>query len=104
MQSQTSAAQNRHTHNSGAANFGCDPNETLRNAYNAAFDEMELGWQWGVSPFRELQRHADERARIHAYLSAQRPHLLKAYDGDFLWMRFVKQRPTLTANWKSRAI
>jgi hypothetical protein len=77
MQSQTSTAQNR------SINNGIDGSETLRNAYNAAFDELELGWHWGVSQFRELQRHADERSRMHAYLSAQQPHLLKVYEVDF---------------------
>lgn len=77
MQSQTSNAQNRH------ANQSIEASETLRNAYNAAFDELELGWHWGISQFRELQRHADERSRMHAYLSAQQPHLLKVYDVDF---------------------
>jgi hypothetical protein len=77
MQSQTKSAQNRHLCN------GIDASETLRNAYNAAFDELELGWHWGESQFRELQHHADERARMQAYLSAQQPHLLKAYDVEF---------------------
>ncbi len=77
MQSQTSAAQNHNLHN------GIDACETLRNAYNAAFDELELGWHWGVSQFRELQHHADERSRMQAYLAAQQPHLLSASDVDF---------------------
>ena len=77
MQPQTHTAQNRHTSHS------IDASETLRNAYNAAFDELELGWHWGVSQFRELQRHNDERSRMQAYLSAQQPHLLKVYDVDF---------------------
>ena len=60
-----------------------DTSEPLRNAYNAAFDALELGWHWGVSQFQELQHHADERSRMLAYLSAQQPHLLKAYDVEF---------------------
>jgi hypothetical protein len=60
-----------------------EASETLRNAYNAAFDELELGWHWCESQFRELQRHSDERSRMQAYLSAQQPHLLKVYDVDF---------------------
>ena len=77
MQYQTSTAQNRHS------SQGTATSETLRNAYNAAFDELELGWHWCESQFHELQRHADERSRMQAYLSAQQPHLLKAYDVDF---------------------
>ena len=77
MQSQTSSTQNRNINNS------IDTSETLRNAYNAAFDELELDWHWGVSQFRELQHYADERSRMHAYLSSQQPHLLKVYDVEF---------------------
>lgn len=80
MQSQPSTSQNR---NFSPVNNGIDASETLRNAYNAAFDELELGWHWCESQFRELQRHADERSRMQAYLSAQQPHLLKVYDVDF---------------------
>ena len=80
MQSHTSTHQNRAA---SPSNNGLDASETLRNAYNAAFDELELGWHWGVSQFRELQHHDDERSRMQAYLSAKQPHLLKAYDVDF---------------------
>lgn len=80
MQSQTSNPRNR---NANKPSNGIDASETLRNAYNAAFDELELGWHWGESQFRELQRHADERSRMQAYLFAQQPHLLKVYDVDF---------------------
>jgi CRISPR/Cas system-associated endonuclease Cas1 len=66
-----------------SATSGSAASETLRNAYNAAFDELELGWHWCESQFRELLRHDDERTRMQAYLSAQQPHLLKAYDVDF---------------------
>ena len=69
--------------NLSPASFALDASETLRNAYNAAFDELELGWHWCASEFRELQRHADERSRMQAYLSAQQPHLLKVYDVEF---------------------
>jgi len=77
MQFLISTPQYRHS------NHGSDDSETLRNAYNASFDEPGLGPHWGVSEFRELQRHADERSRMHTYLSAQQPHLLKVYDVDF---------------------
>ena len=80
MQSQTNPAQNRNVNN---LSNGIESSETLRNAYNAAFDELERGWHWGVSQFRELQCHADERSRMQAYLSAQQPHFLKVYDVDF---------------------
>ena len=80
MQSTHSATRGR---GSNQMSHISDASEPLRNAYNAAFDELELGWHWGVSQFQELQRHADERSRMLAYLSAQQPHLLKAYDVEF---------------------
>ena len=69
--------------NANSAGYAHEASETLRNAYNAAFDELELGWHWCESQFRELQHHADERSRLQAYLSAQQPHLLKVYDVEF---------------------
>jgi hypothetical protein len=53
-------------------------------AYNVAFGELGLRWRWDLETFRELQRIADERNRIGAYVENQQPHLLKAYDKSFL--------------------
>ena len=81
--STTTDRSNCHANPASHAAPASEASETLRNAYNAAFDELELGWHWCESQFRELQHHSDERSRMQAYLSAQQPHLLKVYDVDF---------------------
>ncbi len=48
------------------------------HAYRAAFDELGLSWQWdpatwGAGP-----------AGLRAYLEQEQPHLLRAYDAEFL--------------------
>jgi hypothetical protein len=58
--------------------------EIQRNAYNAAFNELGLGWYWDSDTHHRLQSSTDERERIRVYLQAQHAHLLKAYDADFL--------------------
>ena len=54
------------------------------DAYNLAFDELELDWHWDQSILDELAGIASEKERIGAYLRAHRPHLLKVYDADAL--------------------
>ena len=59
--------------------------EIQRNAYNAAFYELGLRWHWDSETYVELQRHsAEPGVRIRHYLETRHPHLLKAYDADFL--------------------
>lgn len=53
-------------------------------AYNAAFDELELGWHWDREVLEDLRPIPGERARICAFLRSHRPHLLKVYDEAFL--------------------
>ena len=54
------------------------------DAYNLAFDELELDWHWDQAILDELTGIASEKERIGAYLRAHRPHLLKVYDADAL--------------------
>ena len=54
------------------------------NAYNAAFYELGLRWYWDLATYRSLFPHAEDKDRIRAYLQAEHPHLLSAYDADFL--------------------
>lgn len=61
-----------------------DTAEIHRNAYNAAFYELGLRWHWDVDTYQALQSNADENDRIRVYLETRQPHLLKAYDADFL--------------------
>ena len=59
--------------------------ELERNAYNAAFYELGFRWHWDSATYHELGRRSESEAdRIRHYLSVSQPHLLKAYDADFL--------------------
>ena len=56
-----------------------------RNAYNAAFYELGLRWHWDGDTYADLLRHSPEpEARIRHYLETRQPHLLRAYDAQFL--------------------
>lgn len=55
-----------------------------RNAYNAAFYELGLGWHWDDVTFNRMQSVACEAERIRLYLQAHHAHLLHAYDAEFL--------------------
>jgi len=57
--------------------------ELERNAYNAAFYELGLHWHWDSQTYSALMRLQPE-ARIRHYLETEHPHLLQAYDADFL--------------------
>jgi hypothetical protein len=59
--------------------------EIERNAYNAAFYELGLRWFWDTETYAGLLRHSPEpNTRIRHYLQTRQPHLLTAYDADFL--------------------
>ena len=66
--------------------------ELERNAYNAAFYELGFRWHWDGATYDELARaSASEADRIRHYLSARQPHLLKAYDAEFL-VELIRQK------------
>lgn len=56
--------------------------EAHRQAYNAAFDELGLNWQWDPATYAGLP--ASGRERVRAYLQQEQAHLLRAYEADFL--------------------
>ena len=56
--------------------------EAHRQAYNAAFEELGLNWHWDPVTFAGLPAHG--RDGVRAYLQSEHPHLLRAYDADFL--------------------
>ena len=59
--------------------------ELDRNAFNAAFNELGLRWYWDCDTYVALLRErADASARVRHYVETQQPHLLRAYDADFL--------------------
>lgn len=55
-----------------------------RNAYNAAFYELGLRWHWDCDTWLALQAVPPGRQRVRVYLETDQPHLLRAYDVDFL--------------------
>lgn len=60
-----------------------DPSaESDRQAYNAAFEELGLNWHWDEETFSALPSRG--RDGVRAYLQDAQPHLLRAYDADFL--------------------
>ena len=52
-------------------------------AFNAAFEELDLAWRWDRAVIAELG-DGDDRARVDAFLRARCPHLLKVYEASFL--------------------
>ena len=67
------------------------------DAYNAAFDELELDWHWDRTILNELAGITSEKERIGAYLRAHRPHLLKVYDADALAEHIAQTKARLLA-------
>jgi hypothetical protein len=59
--------------------------ELERNAYNAAFYELGLRWHWDSRTYYELLRYSPKaEIRLRHYVETEHPHLLLAYDADFL--------------------
>jgi hypothetical protein len=55
------------------------------NAYNAAFYELGLRWHWERSTYERLLKEEPVAAeRLCKYLKHHHPHLLRAYDANFL--------------------
>lgn len=68
------------------------------DAYNAAFYELGLPWHWDDLTYSALQSRAEcPKARIRHYVETRHPHLLLAYDADFLAAAIedcrLRQRP-----------
>lgn len=61
-----------------------DAADIHRNAYNAAFYELGLKWHWDADIYTNLLPQSQEKDCIRTYLEAHQPHLLKAYEADFL--------------------
>lgn len=66
------------------ARFSAEDAETDRDAFNAAFYELGLRWHWDSDTHQALSITACERTRVRRYLEAEQPHLLRAYDAEFL--------------------
>jgi hypothetical protein len=61
-----------------------DAAEIHRHAYNAAFYELGLRWHWDTSTYQHAFSEAHERRGLRTYLETHQPHLLTAYDPEFL--------------------
>ena len=66
-------------------NFTGEAGDRELDAYNAAFYELGLRWHWDSATYEALlSQGGDGPARVRHYLQSQQPHLLRAYDADFL--------------------
>jgi hypothetical protein len=54
------------------------------HAYNRAFSELELPWQWDANIYRELLAVAGDADCVSAYVERSHAHLLRVYDKTFL--------------------
>jgi hypothetical protein len=65
-------------------NGPADSADIERGAFNAAFYELGLRWHWDHDTYKALSADPCERARLSGYLEREQPHLLRAYDAEFL--------------------
>jgi len=66
-------------------NFTSDADDRDLHAYNAAFHELDLHWHWDGATYEALlSLGGDGAGRVRHYLRTRQPHLLRAYDEDFL--------------------
>ena len=61
-----------------------DAAEIERAAFNAAFYELGLHLFWDRGTYQSLAANPSEHDRVRGYLEREQPHLLRAYDADFL--------------------
>jgi hypothetical protein len=61
-----------------------DAEELHLCAYNAAFYELGLKWHWDRATWQALHAYAKGKDCVRVYLEARQPHLLTAYDANFL--------------------
>ncbi len=53
-------------------------------AYNRAFAELELPWQWDTRTYLDLLSVATDRDCVGAYVERNQAHLLRVYEKAFL--------------------
>ena len=58
--------------------------EVERSAFNAAFYELGLPWHWDDATHERLALDPCRRSRVRRYVEQEHPHLLRAYDAEFL--------------------
>jgi hypothetical protein len=73
-------------------------------AYNAAFHELGLDWHWDRDTYAALERHSPQPdVRLRHYIETVHPHLLKAYDADFLVAAIHERKRRQHPGERSRA-
>ncbi|HEY8051065.1 MAG TPA: hypothetical protein VIE63_17970 [Ramlibacter sp.] len=70
-----------------------------RQAYNSAFDELGLAWHWDRATYAWLPDGPD---RVRTYVEREHPHLLRAYEPDFLVAAVENARARCQAMLESR--
>jgi cation transport regulator ChaB len=74
----------------------CAPDDAERHAYNAAFYELGLRWHWDAQTYSRLMQHSPcSKARLRLYLESAQPHLLRAYDAEFLVAAIEQRKATI---------
>ncbi|MDH4180484.1 MAG: hypothetical protein OEV46_00620 [Betaproteobacteria bacterium] len=53
------------------------------DAFNAAFEELDIAWRWDRDVLADFGQ-GDDRAKVSAYLRERGAHLLKVYDAGFI--------------------
>jgi hypothetical protein len=61
-----------------------DPFTAELEAYNRAFSELELPWQWDAKIFRDLVNEAADHDFVGCYVERRQAHLLRVYEKGFL--------------------
>jgi hypothetical protein len=64
------------------ASITAEEAEAQRQAYNAAFKDLGLNWYWDPATFERVRAMGRDAMRQH--LTGEHPHLVRAYDADFL--------------------
>ena len=72
------------------------PDDVECHAYNVAFYELGLRWHWDAQTYSSLvQRSARAPERVRLYLESAQPHLLRAYDAEFLVAAIEGRKATI---------
>lgn len=72
--------------------------EIERNAYNLAFFALGLDWFWDVQTYASLRATPRDGCHVRDFLETKSPHLLRAYDADFLVNAIEAQRTQIIQN------
>jgi hypothetical protein len=78
-----------------------EASEAHRHAYNAAFHELDLNWQWDARTFAGIERYG--RAGVRSWVESEQAHLLKAYSAEFLVDAIETTKERCYANYLRQA-